>query len=82
LNQRKSQPPKNANEIVQILSGNTPNQTNTGFNANSTSNNPSSNAKTVASTPSKENEKKKDSQIPPKNANEIVQILLENALKE
>ncbi len=43
---------------------------NTGFNA--------------VSTPSKtaENEKKKESQIPPKNANEIVQILLKNALKE
>ncbi|MGL2361443.1 hypothetical protein ACOWK0_07785, partial [Helicobacter pylori] len=66
LNLRKSQTPiKSADELVQILSKNTPNQTpqNVGFNANSA-----------------ENEKKKESQIPPKNTNELVQILLKNAL--
>ncbi|WP_243877603.1 coiled-coil domain-containing protein [Helicobacter pylori] len=68
LNLRKSQIPlKSTDELVQILSENTPNQApqNVGFNANSA-----------------ENEKKKESQIPPKNTNKLVQILLGNALKE
>ncbi len=72
LNQRKSQPPKSADEIVQILLKNALNQTpqNTALNPVSTT------SKTA------ENEKKKESQIPPKSADEIVQILLKNALKE
>ncbi len=65
LNQRKSQPPKSADELVQILLKNALNQTNIGFTAQKTA----------------ENEKKKENQIPPKNANELVQILLKNALK-